>query len=97
MWYFERKKKELETISNEKLKGHIIRSRTLWLQEAEKPSKYFCGLENKNYTEKTIKKIKLPNGDFLTDQTEILNYVNNFYKDLFSNHDDELNTETSIY
>ena len=41
------KKQELEKLREHKLKGHLIRSRLNWLNEGEKPSKYFCNLEKK--------------------------------------------------
>ena len=50
------KKAELEQLRNVKLKGQSVRARLQWLQEGEKPSKYFCNLENKNYIEKNHKK-----------------------------------------
>ena len=50
------KKRELESLRKEKLKGIMIRSRAQWLSEGEKPSKYFCSLEKHYYTEKTVKK-----------------------------------------
>lgn len=36
----------------------MIRSRAHWLEEGEKPSKYFCNLESRNFLNKTIKKLK---------------------------------------
>lgn len=33
----------------------MIRSRAHWLEEGEKPSKYFCNLESRNFLNKTIK------------------------------------------
>lgn len=50
------KKNALENLRKEKLQGHMIRSRALWLEEGEKPSKYFCNLESRNFLNKTIKK-----------------------------------------
>ena len=46
----------------------MIRSRIQWLQDGEKPTKHFCNLENKAYTEKTMKKVKLENGEIITEQ-----------------------------
>jgi len=43
-----KKKKELE--SRIKLKGAMIRSKAKWISDGEKPSKYFCSLENRNFT-----------------------------------------------
>ena len=64
--------------------GSPIRARTQWLNEGEKPSKFFCSLEKYNYTEKTIKTIQLQDGQCITDQKEILEEIKNFYSSLFS-------------
>ena len=48
------KKDELEQLREMKMKG-IVRSRVQWLQHGQKPSKLFCSLENKHFTEKTVK------------------------------------------
>ena len=77
------KKEELENIRIDKMKGHLVRSRAKWLQQGEKPTRLFCSLENKNFTEKTIKQIKKDNGSILTDQKEILNEIRNYYQNLF--------------
>ena len=83
------KKIQLQDIRNEKLKGNMIRSRAQWLSEGEKPTKFFCGLESKNFVNKTIKKLETDNG-IITNQKEILTEVKNFYQNLFSNKDHEL-------
>ena len=84
-------KKELLSIREVKMKGHMIRSRTQWLQCGEKPTKYFCGLEHRNFVDKTIKKICLENGKTLTKQSEILQEVQHYYSNLFKSRDDKLN------
>ena len=87
----EEKKSELENIRYIKLKGEIVRSRVQLLNDGEKPSKYFCSLENYNYLNKTIKKITKPNGKTVTCQRDILTEIHCFYKDLYSNKDHLLN------
>ena len=84
---------ELEELRAVTLKGHIVRSRTIHLQEYEKPSSYFLTLEKKKYIEKTIKKIVTANGEIIYDQVIILNEIKNFYEELFRNHDIEENLE----
>ena len=81
------KKEKLIELRNKKIDGQIIRSRINWLQDGEKPSKYFCSLENKNYLEKTIQKLKTKSNKVINNQKEILDEVKNFYSDLFSNKD----------
>ena len=39
------------------MKGQFVRSCLQWLRDGERPSKYLSGLENKNFIEKTIKKV----------------------------------------
>ena len=54
------------------MKGNYIRSRVQWLNDWEKPSKYFCSLEHRNYIDKTAKKVKMRDGSICTDQKHIL-------------------------
>ena len=67
----------------------MVRSRAQ-LNEAEKPTKFFCELEKKNYIDKTIKKIKLDTGEFVTEQKEILSEIQEFYKKRFASGDNQL-------
>ena len=80
----EDKKKELEKIRDIAIQGTVIRSRAQWLNEGERPSKYFCSLEKYNYAEKTIRCVKLDSGKKITDQKDILKEVQHFYSKLFS-------------
>ena len=84
------KKHELVELRENHLRGHLVRSRSQWLVDGEKPSKYFCALEHKKFIDKTIKKLVLNNGQILTTQSEILDKIQKFYANLFSNKDDEL-------
>ena len=86
----EMKKTELEEIRSERLKGQWVRSRTQWNIEGEKPTKYFCSLETKNYLSKTIKCLKQSNGSFLTNQKEILDSIAHYYQTLFKSKDQNL-------
>ena len=70
---------ELENIRENKLKGYLIRSRAKWIEDGEKPSKYFCSLESSHYVNKSIPFIELENGVKLQDQNEILNEAVSFF------------------
>lgn len=50
----EEKQAALENFRKEKLRGHFIRSRAKWVDEGEKPTKYFCHLESRNFLNKII-------------------------------------------
>jgi hypothetical protein len=80
----ENKKSELLELRKEKLKGHYIRSKSKWIEEGEKPTKFFCNLESKNYYSKLISKIQLENGREIKDQREILKETKLFYQNLYS-------------
>ena len=71
----ESKKKELVEFRQKEMQGHLIRSRTQWVIEGEKPTKYFCALEHKNYMDKTIKCLKTKNHTVTRKQEEILQEV----------------------
>ena len=86
----EYKKVELEQIRKLKLKGELVRSRIQWLIEGEKPSKYFCNLEKKNYFTKTIRSVQLENGSQVLHQEDILKCVGQYYQRLFKNNDNQL-------
>ena len=87
------KQLELENLRKIKVDGEQIRSRHQWLKEGEKPSKFFCNLENKNLIEKTIKSVQLQDGSFVTKQNQILSHIRNFYVHLFTNKDDTLDID----
>ena len=68
----------------------MIRSRAQWIDEGERPTKYFCALETKNFLDKTIKKDHNEKNSIITDQKQILNALHNYYERLFENRDAEL-------
>lgn len=82
---------ELELIRKEHMKGLMVRARAKWIEEGEKPTKYFLALEKRNYINKTISKIANDSGVLITNQQEILNEIKYFYQTLYSNKDNDLN------
>lgn len=83
-------KTELCDIRNYKMKGHMIRSKAQYIDQGEKPTKYFCGLEKHNFVSKVISKVVKEDDRVLTDQSEILKETESFYKKLYENKDDTL-------
>ena len=76
----ETKKNELINIRHEKLKGHMIRSRAQYIDQSEKPTKYFCALEKHNYVSKIICNLEQEDGTKIRDQEEILKETKQFYE-----------------
>ena len=83
-------KTELFELRQEKLKGHIIRSKSEYIDKGEKPTNFFCGLEKHNYVSKTMPKLERTDGTILNKQSEILSETENYYKNLYTSKDDIL-------
>ena len=54
MQKLEEQKKELENIREHRLRGSLIRSRAIWREYSEKPSRYFLTLEKRRFDNKRI-------------------------------------------
>jgi exonuclease III len=65
------KQKEMEEIRKNKMKGQCIRSRVKWVDEGEKPTKYFACLESRNYISKQIPKLITEDGCTISNQEDI--------------------------
>ena len=77
------KKSELEKLREPILRGSLIRSRARWVEHGEKPSRYFCNLEKRNYTSKVINRVETED-KVVTEPKEILIEQANYYKKLYS-------------
>ena len=66
------------------MEGKLIRSRAKWMFEGEKPSNYFCNLENRNYVYKIMNKLYSKSGNSLTEQKDIIQENRNHYKSLYT-------------
>ena len=68
---FENLKNELTEIYSVKGKEAMFRSRTRWIENGEKPTKYFFNLEKRNYEKKMITQLKTTDGEIISDMTKI--------------------------
>ena len=67
------------------LKGKeaIFRSKVKWIEQGEKPTKYFFNLEKKNYVTKTLLQIKLDNGEITSDMKRINKQIDVFFSETY--------------
>ena len=72
------------------MKGILIRSRARWVEHGEKPSKYFCTLEKRNFVSKRMISLINKNDDELFDFDLINQEVYNFYRDLYKSKEDSI-------
>lgn len=76
------KQMALETLREVAVKASMIRSRARWVELGERPTKYFCNMEKRNYSNKAVSFIQV--GDkIITEQKEILQEQATFYKELY--------------
>ena len=62
---------EQEHIYNKKVEAQSFRAKVTWLNEGERSTKYFFGLEKRNYIKRNMRKL-LSNGKIITNQKKIL-------------------------
>lgn len=74
---------ELNEIISADIKGSMTRSRARWVEEGERSTKYFFGLEKTNGKKKFIGKLSSDSGSTIYDQEGISRHVVEFYQNLF--------------
>jgi len=84
-------KENLCLLYENKAKGAIIRSKTKWIEQGEKPNKYFFNLEKRNYNRKVIKSLKRPDGKMICNELELLKEIEMYYRNLYSSVIDRRN------
>ena len=68
-----------------KTQSCIFRSKAKWIQEGEKPSKYFFSLEKQNYCAKVIRELQVADTT-VNDPQDILNAQFDYYSDLYASN-----------
>ena len=93
----ENTKSKLEELRKKKIEGMIIRSRIKWLMEGDKPTRYFCSLENRNFTNRSVSFLEKVSGEIIDKQSDMLNEVQQFYETLYKEKQvDEINLSDKI-
>lgn len=77
--------KQFDEIYLEKASGAFVRSRARWIEEGEKNTTYFYGLEKSRQSKKRICKLKI-NDIVIEDPSQINEEVQLFYSDLYSSN-----------
>ena len=77
-------KQKLCHIYEHKGKGAIVRSKARWIEQGEKPTKYFFNLEKRNFNYKTVQAVKRSDGNTATNKEDILEEIEIFYKNLYT-------------
>ena len=70
-------------LDKRKMEDVLLRSRARWVGEGEKITKYFCGLEKRNFVSKQMNKIIAKDGSILTQTNAILEETKQFHESLY--------------
>ena len=89
-------KLELSDIINKQTNGILTRAKARWLQDGEKNSKYFFGLEKRNYMNKNIHCLINDKGEKITNFTDISKEQNAFYEKLYQEQEVSIEDEEII-
>ena len=76
--------KELKEINDKQTKGVMLRSKARWTELGEKNTKYFMGLEKRNYKNRCITKLIKHNNIQIDKPKDILDEGKYFYRKLYS-------------
>ena len=79
-------KQELDIIQTSITRGAIIRAKQKWMEEGEKNSKLFLGLEKSRGNNDTITKLKIDNNKTLNKPIEILSHIKSYYQKLYTSN-----------
>ena len=81
----EKVKMELEIEEQSKARAAQVRSRVKWVEEGEKNTRYFLGLEKVRAQGKVMDRIVTEEGEVVTGQENILKAQTSFFKGLYQN------------
>ena len=79
----------LVDIRQKKMEGVLLISRARWVGEGEKRTKYFCGLEKRNFVSKQMNTIIAKDCSILTQTNAVLEETKQFYESLYKNRKTE--------
>ena len=86
-------RRQIREIDEEFISGVIVRSKELWVEQGEKPTKYFFDLEKKRQQKKEMTELISSSAVLLSNSEDIENERNNFYKNLFSEEEVDLEAQ----
>ena len=80
-------RQKLDDLTAHEIRGIITRARLQWVEEGERSSKYFLGLEKCSAKKRSVTNLVTDEGASLTSQLDISRHVVDFYRKLFSSRD----------
>ncbi|CAC5423425.1 unnamed protein product [Mytilus coruscus] len=81
---YEEIKSKMKDFEDKICKGAILRSKAYWAVEGDKNSKYFLQLEKYRQENNAIKELENDQGKLLTKSNDVLDEIQDYYKNLYS-------------
>ena len=82
---FEIAKEELKRLHEVRgIKEAMFRSKLKWVEQGEKPTKYFYNLEKTNYEKKLIREVKLENEEIISNPSQVNKEIEAFYRKMYT-------------
>ena len=86
-------RRQIRDMDEEFISGVIVRSKELWVEQGEKLTKYFSNLEKMRQWKTEMTELKSHSGELLSDSKDIRKEMNDFYQDLFSQEEVDLEAQ----
>ena len=77
-------KSKLKSIYEEKEKQAMFSAKSRRIENGERSTKYFFNLKKSNYNQKTIRELRIQDYSITHNETEILEQIENYYRNLFT-------------
>lgn len=81
---YEEVKAELDEFKNKAAVRAMLRTKGVWREQGERPTKYFLSLEKKKSAERTINMIENEAGNYIVGDRNILNFCKNYFEKVHS-------------
>ena len=81
-------KRKIKEIENERLEGILLRSKTKWIKNDERPNSVFLKLEKSKAQQATIASLTKPSGQCIHTLDSILDHVKEYYGKLWNKEND---------
>lgn len=81
---YDRLKWELKSMYEEKGKQAMFRAKPRWIENGERPTKYFVNIEKSNHDKKTVRELRLQDDSATRNETSIPEQIENYNRNLFT-------------
>ena len=75
----------------------MFRAKFRWVENGERPTKYFFNLEKRNYNRKTISELRLQDESTINNENVILDQIEIFYKNLYTSEESFSDEECDLF